>query len=307
MFTSNLPVTNVLPQQCTNSQIDVLVELIKSSNGVITKLESAVHKCLSFQAGAGSSDFPVSSPQTKVNFGEHSSKVQSQDIEVAVVKGNKVASQLNENVDVKDVLQQDGMFAKDIIVDEYVDPNDPVVPDHLRETKDEQDGNQMEIETQLLNDVNIVENEAKKEVLCETRSPNFSPSDKSTLSSYKSGIMSGVTQHKGDSFSFPFVANSSTILVNIGGFDFYFLVDTGAAVMAVSADTWNNYLSHAYHNLDTSASGNVTSVNGYPLKTLGKTCMQFVFESEVFPFETQVFEDLSYDVIIGRDFISSEI
>ena len=41
-----------------------------------------------------------------------------------------MASQLNENVDVKDVLQQDGMVAKDIIVDEYVDPNDPVVPEH---------------------------------------------------------------------------------------------------------------------------------------------------------------------------------
>lgn len=198
------------------------------------------------------------------------------------------------------------MVAKDIIVDEYVDPNDPVVPDHLREIKDEQDGNQMEIETQVLNDVNVL-NEPKTEVLCEARSPNFCPSDKSTLSSYKSGVMSGVTQHKGDSFSFPFVANSSTILVNIGGFDFYGLVDPGAAVMAVSADTWNNYLSHAYPNLDTSASGNVTSMNGYPLKTLGKTCMQFVFESEVFPFETQVFEDLSHDVIIGRDFISSEV
>ena len=72
VFTSNLPVANVLPQPCTNSQIDVLVELLKSLNEVITKFESAVHKCLSFQAAAGLSDFPVSSPQTEVNFGEHS-------------------------------------------------------------------------------------------------------------------------------------------------------------------------------------------------------------------------------------------
>ena len=85
--------------------------------------------------------------------------------------------------------------------------------------------------------------------------------------------------------------------------DFCGLVDTGAAITAVSANVWKKYLSHTYPSLNVSSSGNVTSVNGCPLNTLGKTLMRFVIEDEVFPFEAHVIEDLAHEVIIGRDFL----
>ena len=47
----------------------------------------------------------------------------------------------------------------------------------------------------------------------------------------------------------------------------------------------------------------ITSANGDILNTLGKTVMQFVIQSEIFPFEAYVIGNLTYDVILGRDFL----
>ena len=84
-------------------------------------------------------------------------------------------------------------------------------------------------------------------------------------------------------------------MLNIEGLDFCGLVDTGAAVTAVSADAseFKCFLLRAI----------VTSVNGCPMNTLGKTLMRFVIEDEVFPFEAYVIEHLVHEVIIGRDFL----
>ena len=51
-------------------------------------------------------------------------------------------------------------------------------------------------------------------------------------------------------FSFPFLCDSSSFLVSIEGLDFCGLVDTGAAVTAVSANVWNKYLSDTYPSLN---------------------------------------------------------
>ena len=56
-------------------------------------------------------------------------------------------------------------------------------------------------------------------------------------------------------------------------------------------------------SLDDSALENITSVNGGILKTLGKTMMHFGIQSEIFPFEAYVIKNLTYDVILGRDFL----
>ena len=49
--------------------------------------------------------------------------------------------------------------------------------------------------------------------------------------------------------SLPFVAGSSTLPVSIEGHNFYCLIDSGAAVTAVSAKVWRKYLCHAYPKL----------------------------------------------------------
>lgn len=78
-----------------------------------------------------------------------------------------------------------------------------------------------------------------------------------------------------DTICFPFAADNATILVGIGGLEFRALVDTGAAVTAVNANVWNKCLSHANPRLDSSPCGNLTSVSGSPLITLGKVLLQF--------------------------------
>ncbi|PFX19095.1 Tetratricopeptide repeat protein 36 [Stylophora pistillata] len=46
-----------------------------------------------------------------------------------------------------------------------------------------------------------------------------------------------------------------------------------------------------------------TTVNGSRLTTIGKTLMEFVIDSRIFTFEVCVIEDLSFDDILGRDFL----
>ena len=108
-----------------------------------------------------------------------------------------------------------------------------------------------------------------------------------------------------DSICFPFPPDSSMISVNIENFEFQCLVDTGAAITAVSAYVWNKYLRQAYPSLDSSDSGSITSVNGDRLDSLGKTTMRFEIQSEEFPFEAHVIENLTYDIILGRDFLQT--
>jgi len=115
--------------------------------------------------------------------------------------------------------------------------------------------------------------------------------------------VSNVTIDSDSGFDSPFATYASTIPVNIGGYDFCCLVDTGAAVTAVSADAWDKYLSRVCPDLDNTSVEDITSVNGNRLSALGKTSIQFVIQSKVFPFVTYVIKDLSYDVILGRDFL----
>ena len=53
-----------------------------------------------------------------------------------------------------------------------------------------------------------------------------------------------------NSICVPFVAENSTLPISIAGHNFYCLIDSGAAVTAVSAKVWRECLSHAYPSLD---------------------------------------------------------
>ena len=108
-----------------------------------------------------------------------------------------------------------------------------------------------------------------------------------------------------DSICFPFPSDSLMISISIENYEFQCLVDSGAAITAVNAFVWNKYLRQAYPSLDNYDSGGISSVNGNLLNSLGKTTMRFIIQSELFPFEAHVIEDLTYDVILGRDFLQT--
>ena len=102
---------------------------------------------------------------------------------------------------------------------------------------------------------------------------------------------------------YPFKGDSFDISVTIEDFKFPALIDTGAAVTAISSQVWDQYLCHKNCCLDSSSTSRVTSVSGSPLSVLGKVWLNFVIKSDVFPFEAYVIKDLTHDVVLGRDFL----
>ena len=102
---------------------------------------------------------------------------------------------------------------------------------------------------------------------------------------------------------YPFKGDSFDMSVTIEDFKFPALIDTGAAVTAISSQVWDQYLCHKNCCLDSSSTSRVTSVSGSPLSVLGKVWLNFVIKSDVFPFEAYVIKDLTHDVVLGRDFL----
>ena len=88
-------------------------------------------------------------------------------------------------------------------------------------------------------------------------------------------------------------------------FKFQALLDTGAA--AVSARIWREYLIAFYPNLNPSARGVVTTVDGCELVTLETLVLTFDINADSFPAKAHVIEGLVFDVLIGRDFQSGEV
>ena len=146
-------------------------------------------------------------------------------------------------------------------------------------------------------DVNNVYSTAKMEAKCNAGSSSNSFAE-CTLNYGATLKLESV-----NSICVPFMTGSSSLAVSIEGHDFNCLLDSGAAVTAISAEVWHTYLSHAYPSLDRPSPEGVTSVNGCRLATLGKSSMKFVIDSQVLPFEAHVIQDLAYDVILGRDFL----
>ena len=106
---------------------------------------------------------------------------------------------------------------------------------------------------------------------------------------------------------YPFKSDSFDLCVTIEDFKYPALIDTGAAVTAFNSKVWDKYLSRTDCCLDSPSSTCLTSVSGSPLVTLGKVCLNFVIDSNGFPFEAYVIEDLIHDVVLGRDFLQETV
>ena len=103
-------------------------------------------------------------------------------------------------------------------------------------------------------------------------------------------------------YIYPFESDNFNVRVTIKGNSYRALLDTGAAVTAISSQVWDKYLSHQNCCLDSSSNSSVTTVSGSPLSVLGKAWLNFI-KSDVFPFEAYVIKDLPHDVVLGRDFL----
>lgn len=114
-------------------------------------------------------------------------------------------------------------------------------------------------------------------------------------------VSSGQTQFL-NGINSPFHTKDSTISVNIARLNFRALIDTGAAVTAVSARVWQRFASNISLNLGPLNHDSVTRVDGCLLKVIGRVMLPFAIDSKIFPFEAHVIKDLTSDVILGRNF-----
>ena len=76
----------------------------------------------------------------------------------------------------------------------------------------------------------------------------------------------------------PFQRDNFNVSVTIEGNSYHALLDTGAAVTAISSQVWDKYLSHKNCCLDSSSTSCVTTVSSSPLSVLGKVWLNFVIK-----------------------------
>ena len=105
-----------------------------------------------------------------------------------------------------------------------------------------------------------------------------------------------------DEINSPSHTKDSTISVNIAHLNFRALIDTGAAITAVSARVWQRCSSNISLNLGPPNHDSITTVDGCLLKVIGRVMLPFAIDSKIFPFEAHVIQDLTSDVILGRNF-----
>ena len=141
-------------------------------------------------------------------------------------------------------------------------------------------------------------------VCCECRglSVASSPETRAYVTDVTDRVSLPSTSSKIDSIQ-PFESDNFNVSVTIKGNSYRALLDTGAAVTAISSQVWDKYLSHKNCCLDSSSTSCVTTVSGSPLNVLGKVWLNFVIKSDVFPFEAYVIKDLTHDVVLGRDLL----
>ena len=166
--------------------------------------------------------------------------------------------------------------------------------------KEEQLASESKSEENL--EVNIVG--AKNNVCseCGGLSVASSPETRAYVTDVTDRVSLPATSSKIDSIH-PFESDNFNVSVTIKGNSYRALLDTGAAVTAISSQVWDKYLSHKNCCLDSSSTSCVTTISGSPLSVLGKVWLNFVIKSDVFPFEAYVIKDLTHDVVLGRDFL----
>ena len=107
-----------------------------------------------------------------------------------------------------------------------------------------------------------------------------SPETRAYVTDVTDRVSLPATSSKIDSIH-PFQRDNFNVSVTIEGNSYRALLDTGAAVTAISSQVWDKYLSHKNCCLDSSSTSCVTTVSGSPLSVLGKVCLNFVIKSDV--------------------------
>lgn len=80
-----------------------------------------------------------------------------------------------------------------------------------------------------------------------------------------------------------------------------FLVDTGAAITAISGELWQRLPTK--NPLQPNPSMSIRTVTGNPMTVRGMFLISFVIDGHLFTHKLFVVDDLSHDGILGKDFL----
>ena len=82
-----------------------------------------------------------------------------------------------------------------------------------------------------------------------------------------------------------------------------FLIDTGANVTAIRADVWRRISALAKHTPTPTTINTIKAVSGAEIPVLGQLEVPFEIDGHVYPFKALIIECLTYEAILGRDFL----
>ena len=81
-----------------------------------------------------------------------------------------------------------------------------------------------------------------------------------------------------------------------------FLIDTGASITVIHISVWEN-LRPQGRTLKSAGFQTFQTAGGTPLEVSGSFTCLFDINGSLYPFQTYVMKNLSYNVILGRDFL----
>ena len=85
--------------------------------------------------------------------------------------------------------------------------------------------------------------------------------------------------------------------------EFQFIIDTGAAVSAISTEIYDTLPEYVKTKLSRDTSSVLRSVSGQDIPVLGRINLPFSIDGKAYSFQVFVAQPLSYDVILGKDFL----
>ena len=309
-----------------NQAENALTKMIESLTGVIAKFENLVNgmSCSDDpESKQNGTDLPhvfVSSSQNENNVENFSSKDSPQNVDERVDPINPVvcmdelhlidqSSPVQNNVCYSQGKEMDSSFVLHNVVAEVdpqvfevanVEESDVVFEDAQVDVCDVLDHDDVKITEFVVNDSEVAGSYLTKSVTGEV-SPIAANKEVIEETNHGDIVSSEQTQFL-DEINSPFHTKDSTISVNIAHLSFRALIDTGAAVTAVSARVWQRCSSNISLNLGPPNHYSITTVDGCLLKVIGRVTLPFAIDSKIFPLEAHVIQDLTSDVSLARNF-----
>ena len=179
-----------------------------------------------------------------------------------------------------------------------VEESDVVFEDAQVDAYDVLDHDDVKITEFIVNDSVVAGSHLSKHVTGEV-SPITANKEAIEETNHGDIVSSGQTQFL-NGINSPLHTKDSTISVNIAHLNFRALIDTGAAVTAVSARVWQRCASNISLNLGPTNHDSIT-VAGCLFKVIGRVMLPFAISCKTFPFEAHVIQDLTSDVILGTN------